>query len=78
MLSGSGMDGASGARAIKDAGGIVLVQDPGSALYSGMPCSAIETGAVDYVLPPGDIPLRIAEIARGACNLTPPSCQPAP
>jgi two-component system CheB/CheR fusion protein len=51
ILSGAGSDGALGVRAIKEAGGIILVQDPNDADYGPMPRSAIETGAVDFVLP---------------------------
>jgi two-component system, chemotaxis family, CheB/CheR fusion protein len=77
VLSGSGSDGATGARAIRDAGGTVLVQDPKTALYSGMPGSIIDAGTADLILPPAEIPLKIAEIARGTCSLLPPTCQPA-
>jgi two-component system chemotaxis response regulator CheB len=50
VLTGSGRDGAAGVRAIKQAGGVVIVQDPASAQFPSMPLSAIETGCVDYVL----------------------------
>ena len=51
ILSGTGSDGANGVRAIKEAGGLVFVQEPKEADYDGMPRSAIETGAHDLVLP---------------------------
>ena len=51
-LSGTGSDGTLGVRAIKEAGGTVMVQDEGSARFSGMPGSAGATGLADYVLPP--------------------------
>jgi two-component system, chemotaxis family, CheB/CheR fusion protein len=50
VLSGSGSDGALGIREIKGAGGMVIVQDPEEAEYSGMPESAKRTGSVDYLL----------------------------
>ncbi len=56
ILSGSGTDGTLGVREIKAAGGMVLVQDPESAQYDGMPRSAIATGQVDAVLPLERIP----------------------
>lgn len=51
ILSGTGSDGSVGVRAIKEAGGLVFVQDPKQAKYDGMPRSALATGAVDLVLP---------------------------
>ena len=51
-LSGTGSDGTLGVRAIKEAGGTVMVQDAESARFSGMPDSAGATGLADYVLPP--------------------------
>ena len=41
ILSGSGSDGSSGLQTIYDAGGLVLVQDPSTAQFDGMPLSAI-------------------------------------
>jgi hypothetical protein len=44
ILSGSGTDGAKGIQAVKEAGGITFAQDESSALFNGMPNSAIRTG----------------------------------
>lgn len=55
ILSGTGSDGTRGLQAIKDAGGTVLVQDPNTAEFNGMPQSAIATGVVDRVLPPAQL-----------------------
>jgi two-component system CheB/CheR fusion protein len=52
ILSGTGTDGSRGIVTIKEKGGIVIVQDPQSAAFDGMPNSAIATGLVDLVLPP--------------------------
>ena len=41
IFSGSGADGASGMQAIHEKGGRVIVQDPSTSQYSGMPDSAI-------------------------------------
>jgi two-component system chemotaxis response regulator CheB len=51
ILTGSLADGAEGCRAVKRAGGRVLVQDPATARASGMPANAIATGCADFVLP---------------------------
>lgn len=56
ILSGTGSDGTLGTRAIKEAGGMVMVQDDTSAKFDGMPRSSISTGLVDYVLPPAQMP----------------------
>jgi two-component system CheB/CheR fusion protein len=56
VLSGNGADGTIGLRAVKDAGGLVLAQDPAESGFDGMPSSAIATGLVDQVL-------RVADIA---------------
>ncbi len=52
VLSGTGTDGTSGLKAIKDAGGVTFAQDPATAKFDGMPHSAQESGAADYCLSP--------------------------
>jgi two-component system CheB/CheR fusion protein len=64
ILSGSGSDGALGARELKDAGGIVLVQTPESARFAGMPDSAILTGAADFVAEPAELAHRVQDLAN--------------
>lgn len=56
VLSGTGADGALGLKAVKESGGLVIAQEPDQAGFSGMPLSAIATGAVDLVLPVETIP----------------------
>ena len=51
VLSGTGRDGAAGLRAIHDAGGRSLVQQPTEARYAAMPEHAIATDHPDAVLP---------------------------
>lgn len=51
ILSGTGSDGTLGLKAIKNAGGMTMVQDPDQAKYDGMPRNAIDTGLVDFILP---------------------------
>ncbi len=55
ILSGTGADGTTGLRAIKENGGVCVVQQPESARYDGMPLSAVGTGMTDFVRPPGEI-----------------------
>ena len=59
ILSGMGSDGVLGLQAIKEAAGIVLVQDPATAKCEGMPRSAIDTGLVDIVAPAEELPAKI-------------------
>ena len=75
VLSGSGTDGAEGVKRVREAGGIVLVQDPESATSPGMPKNTIATGAADFVLTADQLPEKIAEIARGTCALPPRTCR---
>ncbi len=63
VLSGSLDDGASGLVSIKSQGSVALVQDPHETLFDSMPRSAIETVAVDHVLPVGRIAAEIARLS---------------
>ena len=51
VLSGTGSDGALGARAVKEAGGLILVQDPQEAAHGEMPRAAMAAAVADVVLP---------------------------
>ncbi|RSU51651.1 chemotaxis protein CheB [Sphingomonas sp. S-NIH.Pt15_0812] len=55
ILSGTGADGTTGLRAVKENGGVCIVQQPESARYDGMPLSAVGTGLIDFVKPAGEI-----------------------
>ena len=55
VLSGTGSDGTNGVKAVKERGGLTIVQKPETAKFDGMPRSAINTGLVDYVLSPQEI-----------------------
>jgi two-component system CheB/CheR fusion protein len=64
VLSGTGSDGALGLRAIKAEGGITFAQDEKSAKFEGMPHHALESGCVDFVMPPEEIAGELARIGR--------------
>jgi two-component system chemotaxis response regulator CheB len=55
VLSGTGQDGAQGAGLVKAGGGTVIVEDPESAQFKGMPEAAVRACAVDRVLPLSEI-----------------------
>jgi len=61
VLSGSGTDGTLGLRAIKEAGGMVMVQTPEEAEYPQMPESALKTGIVDRSLPMAELAETLVE-----------------
>jgi len=64
ILSGAGSDGTVGVRAVKEAGGIILVQDPNEAEYSSMPRSAIGTGVADFVFPVRELVSHLVDLIR--------------
>src|ERR1035437_9475617 len=55
ILSGMASDGTAGLKVVKSELGMVMVQDPLSAKFDGMPTSAIKTGLADYILPPEEM-----------------------
>src|SRR5215471_4576791 len=70
ILTGAGSDGAVGVKAVKEAGGLILVQDPNEAEYPSMPRSAIASGVADFVLPVREIAARMPELVRNKQQLT--------
>lgn len=65
MLTGMGADGATGMRAMRDAGAFTVAQDEQTCVVFGMPREAIAAGGVDEVLPLQDIAGRVVEFAEG-------------
>ena len=61
ILSGTGTDGTQGLRTVKEQGGLAVAQDPETARHGGMPRSAVETGLVDFLLPPAEMPERLLQ-----------------
>lgn len=62
ILSGTATDGTEGIRAIKAEGGITFAQD-GSAKFPGMPENAINSGYVDFVMPPKQIASELKSLS---------------
>ncbi|MXV16923.1 chemotaxis protein CheB [Hufsiella ginkgonis] len=59
ILSGTGTDGTRGIKTIKECEGLVVVQDPATAKFDGMPQSAIASGYADLILSPEMMPEEI-------------------
>lgn len=66
VMSGTGTNGSAGLAEIKANGGCILAQDPKTAMFTGMPDSAIDTGLVDHVLAPDALAETIVEYVQSA------------
>lgn len=64
ILSGTGTDGTRGIEAIQNAGGVVMVQEPNTAKFDGMPNSAIAAGYADFILSPDKMPGEIIQFVH--------------
>lgn len=68
ILTGAGSDGILGLKAIKSAGGVVMVQDPETAKFNSMPQKAVETGLVDFICSLEDMPRKLMELKSTIVN----------
>jgi two-component system chemotaxis response regulator CheB len=66
VLTGANEDGARGARAIRDSGGFVIVQEPGTAEAPRMPQAAIERAAPQCIASLQDIGRALRDAALGS------------
>ena len=64
ILSGSLDDGSAGLHAVKQRGGLAIVQDPQDALFPDMPQNAIASVSVDHVVAKIDIAPLLDRLAR--------------
>jgi chemotaxis response regulator CheB len=64
IVSGLDGDGAAALGAVKEVGGITIAQTPDTASSPGMPQSAIESGNIDFILPPREIAQELVRIAN--------------
>jgi two-component system chemotaxis response regulator CheB len=62
VLTGANDDGAQGLKAIADAGGVALVEDPADAYAAAMPSAALRACAAARSLPLGDIALYLLDL----------------
>jgi two-component system chemotaxis response regulator CheB len=63
ILTGMGDDGVEGARAIRDAGGLVIAESQETAVVYGMPGAAVREGIPHKVLPLPEIAEALAHLA---------------
>ncbi|HEU4433209.1 MAG TPA: chemotaxis protein CheB [Pyrinomonadaceae bacterium] len=68
VLTGARSDGTAGMRAIKQRGGITIVQDPSEAMFPSMPMNVIQDIRVDYSLPLRDIAPLLSELSHTAAD----------
>ena len=66
VLTGANEDGAAGLAAIKESGGVAIVQDPATAERRTMPDAALAATAADAVLPLAEIPKFLYGLCCGA------------
>jgi len=64
ILSGMGSDGSIGCRAIKEKGGILMVQDPGTAKFDSMPRNAIDAALIDIIAPANELPKKLIDFLK--------------
>jgi two-component system chemotaxis response regulator CheB len=62
ILTGMGMDGANGLKAIQETGAKTIAQDEKSSVVWGMPRAAVELNAADDILPLNKIGQRLIEL----------------
>jgi two-component system chemotaxis response regulator CheB len=65
VLTGASRDGARGARRVREAGGLVLVQDPADAEVDVMPRAAIEEASPQLVAPLAELAKTLGALCRG-------------
>jgi two-component system chemotaxis response regulator CheB len=63
-LSGAGSDGAAGAKKIREAGGLVIVQDPKTAEAPWMPAAVVAATKTRHLLPVAEIAPVLVKLAR--------------
>src|SRR5262249_58971073 len=64
VLTGTLGDGAAGLSALKQCGGITVVQDPGDAAFSEMPAMALARSHPDHIVGLAGMPALFEKLAR--------------
>jgi two-component system CheB/CheR fusion protein len=71
ILSGMGSDGSLGSKAIKEKGGTVMVQEPESAKFDGMPRSAVQAIQPDIIAPAEELPDKLINLINSPVSNMP-------
>lgn len=77
VFSGADHDGTAGLKEIKAAGGLAMVQEPGTAQFQSMPRSAIEAAAADVVLTIDKMGQALIDYVEHAPEAVAPQSAPA-
>lgn len=77
VLSGAGSDGAFGLAEIKRAGGLTVIQDPNSTLYSDMPRAAADAVSIDHTVTRDELPALLRRLSRETVIAGAPASQPS-
>ncbi|MFL5802534.1 MAG: chemotaxis protein CheB [Roseiflexaceae bacterium] len=78
IVTGTLDDGTAGLLAVKQRGGVAIVQDPEEALYPGMPRSALENVLVDHCLPLAEIAPLLVRLAHAPVRAVESDASPVP
>jgi two-component system chemotaxis response regulator CheB len=76
VLTGALDDGTAGLAAVKEAGGLAIVQDPDEAFAPSMPRSARTFVSIDHVLPVAEIGHMVTSLTREETGPAPPDIGP--
>ena len=78
VLTGMGQDGLRGAERVRDAGGLVFVQDEASSVVGGMPGAIVRAGLADGVFPIDEMAAQIAARVQLRRSTVPSRSEVAP
>ncbi|GLI92365.1 hypothetical protein LMG27198_13570 [Methylocystis echinoides] len=64
VLTGTMSDGAAGLCALKECGGLTVIQDPADAAYAGMPQAALRRSRPDRIAPLSELPKLLQDLVQ--------------
>jgi two-component system chemotaxis response regulator CheB len=75
VLSGMLGDGAAGLLALKQCGGITVVQEPSDAAFSDMPANALQRAQPDHVVPLAALPALLKKLVQQPAGKSVPASE---